>query len=583
VNPRIAAEAVLAVLGTPPTGQPQLDKLEDLERAAEALRGDGRFFSAGYGTAQGVHLAWGDGAAVERCVRQALSDYERAVVEPSTSDPEAVAALVGWSSLLGLNYVDDDRTAVRQAYQALEQVLAQRLIDMASRENYAAERCSILIRGFRLTTDLKHEWRLDFPDVDVDRGMTTFDRSSITLRTPSAFRVLVGVGDYVAAHELAEACPEGFTTHGLRGWRAATAGFTTPDQAVERFGEAADQFAKDVSPETPGPEGWSSINVDLWAKYFRARADVAEIIRSPARALELVTRAHSRLAGTDSGWTNPQVTCFRIVLEVLRRLFEEPSDDVSVGPREELLRTARISGLDESSTQALLFLDAIADAYEELRANPSSALVSGRLPTALRILGRVPLVGEAVAGALTPAIGERAHESLLGQQLTWIHRTLESIRDESVLRRVLLRLLQASPPLYAQLRHGPIEYGKDIAVLTEAEGAVLLTMYQVKAGDITKQNWPATRQELEEIFQVPLPEVQLPVAPDRIEAVLAFNGHLNTYVEPVVEGWVEEQLRDHGRSVRIEHLDRLVRWVLDERLINELRAALEEFGVTIVR
>src|SRR5207302_10747303 len=144
----------------------------------------------------------------------------------------------------------------------------------------------------------------------------------------------------------------------------------------------------------------------------------------------------------------------------------------------------RISGLAESSEQAFVFLDEIAAAYEELRDDPPAALVSGKLATALQILGRIPLVGETVATAITPAVGEHAHRALLGQELTWIHRTLESIGDEAVLRRVLLRLLQASPPLYVQLRHGPIEYGKDIAVLIEDEGKVVLTMYAVKAGDI---------------------------------------------------------------------------------------------------
>jgi hypothetical protein len=352
---------------------------------------------------------------------------------------------------------------------------------------------------------------------------------------------------------------------------------------VEHFTEAADHFARDTYDDRhASPEGWSSINVDLWAKYFRARAAVAAITRDPSRAAELVDEAHQVLQGTESGWVNPQVTCFRVVIDVLNNLFAQAAGDLSSRAREHLVLAARVSGLDESSEQAFVFLDEIASAYEELRTEPSAALVSGRLAGALQVLGRIPLVGDAVAAAIAPAVGERAHRALLGQELTWIHRTLESIGDEHVLRRVLLRLLQASPPLYVQLRHGPIEYGKDIAVLIEDEGEVVLTMYAVKAGDISKGAWPAAQQQLEEIFLVPMPDVQLPVAPTGREAVLAFNGHLNPYVEPVAQGWLHEQERVHGRRIRIMHLDDLVSWIIDARLVNELRAACTEYGVPIV-
>jgi hypothetical protein len=368
----------------------------------------------------------------------------------------------------------------------------------------------------------------------------------------------------------------------MRGWRSAVDGFIDPDHDVEMFNDAADHFAADVYPDELGPEGWSSINIDLWAKYFRARATVAEIVRTPERVPELVEQAHGFLAGTDEGWTNPQVTCFRIVIESLHRLFDQGSADFCGTLREELLRAARFSGVDESSTQALLFLDEIADALEEVQRTPSGALVSGKLRRALQTLGRVPLFGADFANAVGPAVGVRAYEALLGRQLTWIYRPLESITDEAILRQVLLRLFQASPPLYAQLRHGPIEHGKDIAVLTQGEGEVLLRMYQVKAGHISKQNWPSAKQELEEIFQVPMQEVQLPDAPDRVEAVLVFNGHLNPYVEPVVNGWLAEEEQDHNRVVTLMHLDDLVRWIIDDRLVNEFRAALREVGVPLV-
>ena len=75
--------------------------------------------------------------------------------------------------------------------------------------------------------------------------------------------------------------------------------------------------------------------------------------------------------------------------------------------------------------------------------------------------------------------------------------------------------------------------------------------------------------------------VQLPVKPDRREGVLVFNGHINPYVEPVVEGWIKEQRDDHRRSYKTMHLDSIVRWIAEDNLVTELRQALAELGIAI--
>jgi hypothetical protein len=155
------------------------------------------------------------------------------------------------------------------------------------------------------------------------------------------------------------------------------------------------------------------------------------------------------------------------------------------------------------------------------------------------------------------------------------------VTDEGQLRRIILRLLQSGLPLYAQVRHGPLEYGKDIAALLEIEGVVVLRHFQVKCGDIDTRKWRDSKNELEEIFLVQLQSLQLPVLPQRIEGVLVTNGHANTYVEPVMTGWFEEQQKTLGRRVSFMHLDGLVDWIVESRLVNELRAALKEEGVEV--
>ena len=209
-------------------------------------------------------------------------------------------------------------------------------------------------------------------------------------------------------------------------------------------------------------------------------------------------------------------------------------------------------------------------------------LLSTGVRDALDALGRIPLVGVEVASAIGPEIAQRTFASLLSQDRSWMHRTIESIEDERILQRLILRLMQGRLPLYAQIRHGPVEYGKDIVVLVEQNNEFILQMYQVKTGDITTPVWRTARAELEDMFLVDVPPVQLPVEPTRREGFLIFNGHLNAYVEPVIDKWLVEQKRAYGRSFLIMHLDMIVDWIMQKGLLVELRRALEELDIPIV-
>lgn len=567
-----------------PANGPHYQALERVREIAAAWRAECQHFYAGYALTQAVDLAWGDGDAVVACSVDAMHDFEAAVASPQTPPLVGLAALKLWGNELGMNYPGADRSDVRHALRGLYEEFAERARQLARAEASESARAGLLVRGFELETDFSGQWSARFPDFEINATATRFGPRSLILTIPSAFQLFVRAGDYVAAHSIAAECPKAFTSHGLRGWRAAVAGFVAPEQAVERFTQAAEQFAQDVYDEEHPPPGgsWSSINVDLWAKYFRARAAIAQIIRTPDGAAPLVTSAAAALNGTESGWVNPQVTCFRVLVDALTEILGGGPEIALSSAREALLQQARMSGLDQNDRLALEFLDTASDAFAEIRRAPERSLVSGRLPVALEILGRIPLVGEAVANAIRGPIGERALAEIFGREQTWIYRTVESICDEAVLRRLLLRLMQAQMPLYAQIRHGPIEYGKDIVALVDEEGRYVLRMYQVKAGDITKATWPKARDELEEMFQVPLSDVQLPRAPDEREGVLIFNGHLNAYAEPVVGGWLEEQAKDHGRSFALMHLDEILTWIVEGGLVNELRAALAELGISLV-
>jgi hypothetical protein len=543
-------------------------------------------FYAGYALWRAMDFAWGEADALETCALGASREFEfAAVTNPNANELEVAAALRMWALEVGMNYRDVDPTRVRAEVGALQEELAERLIHIADSTDDPRARAGFLVRGFQLETDFGGTWRPEFPEVEIDSGGMMILPASVVLMMPSAFRLFVRGGDYVAADSVARSCPEAFTSHGPRGWRAAVSGYLEPEQAVERFTEAAEELSQDTYEEAAGRAGgWSSVNIDLWAKYFQARAALAQIVRTPGRVAALLNQAKDAVHSTESGWRNPQVTCFRILIGGLEEIVDGNDPvDAAVRAREALFNEASRVGFDENDRLAVEFLDAAASAFAEIRDTPERGYVSGRLSEALKILGRIPLVGgDAIVSAIKPAVGERALATqVLGQHHTWIYRTIEGIMDEIALQKLLLRLMQAQLPLYAQRRHGPIEYGKDIVALVEVDGEHILQMYQVKAGGITKSNWAKARDELAEMFQVDMSSIQLPVKPDRREGILVFNGHINPYVEPVVEGWIKEQEDDHHRSYRTMHLDSIVRWIAEDNLVNELRQALAELGIGI--
>jgi hypothetical protein len=46
-----------------------------------------------------------------------------------------------------------------------------------------------------------------------------------------------------------------------------------------------------------------------------------------------------------------------------------------------------------------------------------------------------------------------------------------------------------------------------------------------------------------------------------------------------MEGWFDAQKRDHNRDFKFMHLDSLVNWIINDRLVNELRAVLDELDI----
>lgn len=540
--------------------QPDLDAVSKIRQIAHDWMKAGQPFSAGYAFRRAIDFAWGNFDAVVQCYTDGLAAFENGALDSDRPLMERLACLWMWKTELSMDYTDLDPVELSTTLRSLDEEIAQLLLQMADSADDVSVRAGYLVRGFHLTTDLEGSFVPEFPAFEI-RGMGMgWTEDTVTLTIQSAFQRFVAISDYDAADTVAQSCPDAFTSPGLQGWRTAIQGLLRPAEAVEHFNEAATEFSADTQPANPvNMQSWSSINIELWSKYFKARAHIAEIPRSPTRAADLVHKARTALGPAKSGWSSPQVRCFRAVLHVVDQIFSgADADSAAVQAKDEMLQERRF-GWDVNDNSAILFFESVAGAFTELRQNPAMASVSGRLPSVLETLGRINLIGDYVATAIKHGFGEEVTRRLFTGDNTWMYRTIESITDEIKLQKLLLRLMQAQLPEYAQIRHGPIENGKDIVALVEIGDRSVLQMYQVKTGDITKPIWRQTSPELEEIFLVTMPSLQLPSVPDSTEGILIFNGHFNLYAEPVAQGWLEEQAQDHGRTFRFMRLIHAIR------------------------
>jgi len=561
--------------------RPDLTVVNDLRSIADAWMAQGQYFSAGYALYRAIEFAWGDIDAISTCYFAAVDAFADGA--ESIAKLSRLGCLWMWRVVFNQNYLGLEASNLGVARRALDTELAQVLLELGEAAEDANTRAAYLVRGFHLVTDLGGAWTPEFPDFEIHGTGIGWSPGSLRLTIQSAFHNFVSMSDYAAAARVADSCPDSFISPGLRGWRAAIRGSLNPDQAVERYREAATEFASDVHVEALQPfQSWSSINVDLWAMYFEARALVAEMARIPDRAGDLVREARDVLGPTRSGWNSAQVRSFRMILYVLDELFSGLDPDSAAIEARRAISSESMYVWDESHELAIAFFDSVAEAFGEIRRNPALAWTSGRVQSAMAALGRIPLIGGAIAGTVAPAMGGSANALLNRLDNTWITRSLESIRDEQQLQRVLLRLFEALAPLYAQIRHGDHEYGKDIVVLRRTGSGVVLEMYQVKIGKITLAAWRKIVPQLEEMFNVDIPSLQLPEEPNLRVGVLIFNGHFNEEAERAADGWLRVQRQYRERTFRIMHKNIMVDWILRNGLMSALREALGEFGIPLI-
>jgi len=559
---------------------------DQLCRCAQLWREDRQHFSAGLAMLDASDAAWGDPDVMLSAVRAGFQDFERAISENPPESPESIAALYKLTQSLSRSALmfGLDRVACSSRVWELKSELAQRLFKHYKSSEHAD---NYLVRGVEILTDLDGWWETRFPDyevpLDIGKG-----RQVVLLNIPSAFHMFLSTAEWQAASDIIALRNDAFNSPGLKGWRAVVLANINPAEAVECFEEAAEAFASDVMPETDEEMAkrgghWSSRNRDLWARYYRARARLLESIRKPEKVKELLDQAAEALTGAEACcWHSGDVSRFHVLVKVLSNLLSDPLSLDSEQAQREYRYEIAMSFETEEDRLALSFISKAVNAFRECANDPASELTHGQLAEAMTALARLPTIGPEIVDVLKPVMGRKALSTILGPIRTWMHRSLESIVDEATLRLLMLRLLQSGLPLYAQIRHGPLEFGKDISVLLEEEGLLILRHYAVKCGDITTPVWRECKDQMEELFQVPLASFQLPAKPDKIQGILLTNGHAKEYAEPRMDGWFREQREMHGRTVDFMHLDALVDWINEYSLRNELRLALKEVGIPIL-
>jgi hypothetical protein len=362
------------------------EALQLLKSAASAWRDVGKYLNASYAIDAAHMAAWGDGEQVRSCIIAALQDYRRCVETQEHCSHESLVALLKWSSTLARFYTyyrdsiaTDDKVTIARSRNELLDELAQRIFSCfgisTHRDNY-------LVKGFIAESNFEERWYTSFPEYETDWGREEWNSNDkiLKIHVPSAFHLFVSLGDYHGSNMVIERCPYAFTTPGLRGWNAAVQGFVKPDESLHWFTEAANAFAEDIHPSNEQEfeqrgNFWNSINIDLWAKYFRSRAALATAVREPKRAKELIQIAANEI-GDELGWSNREVFKYQILVQTLAYLVDEESGLSPEQARSRFLKQAGYMGIGEDSDDPMIvqFLTLSEEAFEGFKTDPVKEL-----------------------------------------------------------------------------------------------------------------------------------------------------------------------------------------------------------------
>jgi hypothetical protein len=258
-------ELIQAALG----GVGDKDLLTRMYALADECRLKGLRLAAGFLMTRAEHAAWGDPNELQRTYELAVTDYVHAL---RTSERCTSSVLVATWHVIRLLSHASLRGSPSPFVTQLQSELAQRLIECFSTSE---QRDNFLVRGVVIHTDLVRRFEVECPDYEVDSSTEMWIPGVLDVHLPSAFTLFLRLDDYVAAGEVIRLCPHAFSTPGLVAWKAVVRGILNPQEAPERFLEAAVAFGQDVMPDAAEMmktlKSWSGINSQLWSPYYLSR------------------------------------------------------------------------------------------------------------------------------------------------------------------------------------------------------------------------------------------------------------------------------------------------------------------------
>jgi hypothetical protein len=484
------------------------------------------------------------------------------VIRADESPLRRALAHVLWSRALwtGRNHVE---------ISAHEEAAAHLLLD-----GFAVhpQRDCYLVRGFEVVSDLADRWEVVDTGREVQGSTSSFDLLDFRLEVPGAFQLLVRCGRFQEALSIYDLSPAAFQSPGVQGWLEVCRAVLSPRDAAAGFERAAAIFATDTLESASG-RNWSAVNSNTLAPYFRARAVLAAPADcSPSDWSDRLRSARRALDPDQLVFAYPPARQLGILIHRLGEFLDGDRDALEALVKQYDAELAMWASETVESKGVSSVLRKIRDGILDFARDPRTALSRGLLADGVREAERLPVSAPArFLHELGPNLGAAALELAQGTTFREMLGLLESIEDEGTLHTLVQECLRAQSTRHAKITHGPIEYGKDVIGVIEEGDEVVLQIYAIKAGDLTMKNWPSLKEALDQASSVPVTNpVVDQLRPWRRRVVALFNGHINSYADPVVKGWIRSR-REQGVDIELCSLEQLAELVRDRGLASFVR------------
>ncbi len=543
---------------------------------ATDLKEQGNFFAAAEFYLAAHSAAWG--IKPHELCHQFLFEALDCLILYLNSNPSDV-----WKELLALKLLMDHSKSTM--YRGDTAISLANLCDSAIHEYIAIInrisvddnlRIAMMINGFYLTGQLDGEWIPTDPGCHISTTDKRWDNKGVVVHSmPSVFDLLIRIKEYRTSYDIVGKYPESFTSFGLKGWASACKGFI--DNDTDAFFQAAENFAFDTYENKEKTRAsWNAVNVSVWAPYFKSRGHLSALASTPENAIDRLRKSHTLTTGR-GGFVVADVNRHFNIIGAVNGLIDRNEGQIASALNNCQMDIKRFSG-NQGFVYAYEFISRIS---ELSKAKHTEEWIP-HLMELLKILDRIPDISDAEKRNIERSLNVAVINSLAGFENGWEYRLLSDIKDERILHRVMLKVFrgEAETPYYSHIRHGPIEYGKDLVICRNINSKKINYCYSFKVGELKKSQWnKEVRPQLEEIFQVKFesPELNEDVL-DTI-GVLLWNDHLSPYVEPIVRGWLDEQKNVHGRQFELMNIDSVVNYIKDNKLSGLLREALRDEGI----